>query len=94
MPFNKENKITWEELSPSAQELFKNLQTQITNEANARIAADNQLRNDMNTAITNLNNALQNLINTRIKALEDKIDAIFDSQGRLVFPNGDKFWIG
>lgn len=92
MPFNKENKITWEELSPSAQELFKNLQTQITNEANARIAADNQLRNDMN----NLRTELKNYIDSKTSQanLTPIVKAIiFDSQGRLMFPNNDRFWI-
>ena len=48
MAFNKENKITWEELSPSLQELFKGLQTQITKETQERIIADNKLRTDLN----------------------------------------------
>lgn len=88
--FNFEDKVTWNELAPSAQELFKTLQSQITNESNARIAADNQFRSDLNTLKTDLTN----LINKKVTLLETRINNLFDSQGRLVFPNGDKFWIG
>ena len=57
MAFNKENKITWEELSPSLQEVFKGLQTQITKEAEERIKADN----DIYDALALLEDKLVNL---------------------------------
>ena len=44
MAFNPENRITWEELAPSLQELFKNLQSQITREVER--ARNEELRLD------------------------------------------------
>ena len=41
MSFNKENKVSWEELAPSTQELFKQLQSQIETERTQRIVGDN-----------------------------------------------------
>lgn len=73
MAFNKENKITWEELSPSLQELFKGLQTQITKERNERIAADNQLRADLNKEIQDRTKADNDLWD-RLKVLAKEID--------------------
>lgn len=93
MSFNKENKVSWEELSPSTQELFKSLQTQITAEEAARIAADNNLR----TALNNLRTELKNYIDQKTSQanLTPIVKAIiFDSNGRLMFPNNDRFWIG
>jgi hypothetical protein len=30
----------------------------------------------------------------RIQKIQNKLNSYFDDKGRLVFPNGDKFWIG
>lgn len=97
MAFSKENKITWEELAPSTQELFKQIQAQIVTERSQRISADDalgielsSLEDDMNTYLEEKYNELERKANT----IENTVSNIFDDQNRLVFPNGDKFWIG
>jgi hypothetical protein len=97
MAFSKENKITWEELAPSTQELFKQIQAQIVTERSQRISADDalvielsSLEDDMNTYLEEKYNELERKANT----IENIVSNIFDDENRLVFPNGDKFWIG
>ena len=51
MAFNKENKITWEELAPSLQELFKGLQTQITNEYERATREEQRIEGRLNYEI-------------------------------------------
>ena len=97
MAFSKENKITWEELAPSTQELFKQIQAHIVTERSQRISADDalvielsSLEDDMNTYLEEKYNELERKANT----IENTVSNIFDDENRLVFPNGDKFWIG
>ena len=97
MAFSKENKVSWEELSPSAQKLFKDIQALIITERSQRISADAGLLEELADLEEELNTYLDNKYNElkdKVDLVENKIGNIFDSQNRLVFPNGDKFWIG
>ena len=97
MAFSKENKITWEELAPSTQELFKQLQGQIVTERSQRIAADSDLKTELSSLEDDMNTYLEekyNELKRKVDTIENSAGNIFDDQNRLVFPNGDKFWIG
>ena len=96
MAFNKENKVSWEELSPSAQELFKQLQSEIETEKAQRIKGDSDLEIEINNIKDRINKRLKKFddLILRIQKLRNKLNSYFDDKGRLTFPNGDKFWIG
>ena len=97
MSFNKENKVSWEELAPSTQELFKQLQADIITERTQRIISDNSLDYEIASLEEELNAYLDqkyNELENRAGIIETRVGNIFDDQNRLVFPNGDKFWIG
>lgn len=96
MSFNKENEISWDEFSPSTQELFKQLQSEIATERTQRIKADNDLETEINNIKDRINTKLKKFDNIllRIQKIQNKLNSYFDDKGRLVFPNGDKFWIG
>ena len=49
MAFNPENRITWEELAPSLQELFKNLQSQITREVERAKQVEEEIKDAIET---------------------------------------------
>ena len=66
--FNLENKITWEELSPSLQELFKTLQSQASKNREDIIIN----KNNISTLTTNVNN-ITNTINNEIKPAVETI---------------------
>ena len=96
MAFNKEDKITLEELSPSFKNLLDGLSTQINKEKENRIIEDNELRKLISDTRNNVKNMIDNKYNSMIQTisnLEEKANNIFDSDGRLIFPNGKKFWI-
>ena len=96
MSFNEENKVSWEELAPSTQELFKQLQSQIETERSQRIAGDNKSKADINSVINRINQRLKKFddLKIQVNSIQNKLGTYFDDQGRLTFPNGDKFWIG
>ena len=97
MSFNEENKVSWEELAPSTQELFKQLQADIITERTQRIISDNSLDHEIASLEEELNAYLDqkyNELENRASIIETRVGNIFDDQNRLVFPNGDKFWIG
>ena len=97
MAFSKENKVSWEELSPSTQKLFKDIQALIITERSQRIAADAVLLEELASLEEELNTYLDDKydeLKDKVDLVENKIGNIFDSQNRLTFPNGDKFWIG
>ena len=97
MSFYKENKVSWEELAPSTQELFKQLQADIITERTQRIISDNSLDHEIASLEEELNAYLDqkyNELENRAGIIETRVGNIFDDQNRLVFPNGDKFWIG
>lgn len=96
MAFNKENKINLAELSPSVKNLFTALITQASKEKEARIAEDTKIRNSISNARTDIKKLIDNKYNSmksKITTLETDANKIFDSDGRLVFPDGKKFWI-
>ena len=88
MAFNKENKITWEELAPSLQELFKGLQTQITNEYERATREEQRIEGRLNYEIL------------RATEREDWLEAdynklinqIWGSDGRLDEHNITEIW--
>ena len=97
MAFNKEDKINLAELSPSVKNLFTALTTQVSKEKEARIAADTEIRNSISKARTDIKKLIDDKytsVKNKITTLENDANKIFDSNGRLVFPNGKKFWIG
>ena len=96
MSFNKENKVSWEELAPSTQELFKQLQSQIETERTQRIVGDNKSKADINSVINRINQRLKKFddLKIQVNSIQNKLGTYFDDQGRLTFPNGNKFWIG
>ena len=76
MPFDLENKITWKELAPSLQSLFKTLQQQITKNAND---------------IEDLNNRLDDLAD-RVTTAENNIKYLFSiSQNTTITGEQDGF---
>lgn len=96
MAFNKEDKINLAELSPSVKNLFTALTTQVSKEKEARIAADTEMRNSISKARIDIKKLIDNKYNAAKKLitdLETDADKFFDSDGKLVFPDGKKFWI-
>jgi len=65
--FNKEDKVTWDELADSLQKLITQIKTDLANEIIDR--------------------------KTACEKLQKEIDALFDKDGHLVFPNGNTLWI-
>lgn len=65
--FNKEDKVTWDELADSLQKLITQIKTDLANEIIDRKAV--------------------------CEKLQKEIDALFDKDGHLVFPNGNTIWI-
>lgn len=65
--FNKEDKVTWDELAVSLQQLITQIKTDLANEIIDRKAV--------------------------CEKLQKEIDALFDKDGHLVFPNGNTIWI-
>lgn len=74
MPFDLENKITWKELAPSLQSLFKTLQQQITKNANDIEDLNNRL-DDLTDRVTTAENNIKYLFsisqNTAITGEQD-----------------------
>lgn len=69
--------------------LDKKLTQKIDNEVNRAKKEEKNIYD----LINNINNEISD-IHTDITNVENKVNDIFDSQGRLCFPNGDKFWVG
>ena len=68
--FNLENKITWMELAPSLQELFKNLQSQIITERDRAIQREKELDKKIDDE-TNRASGVEGGLDNRITKLED-----------------------
>ena len=95
--FNLENKITWKELAPSLQAMFKTLQSQITdvkndiNNINISLGDINdhltQIDNDINEINTTIENNYNDL-NQQITDINNNITTIIeDMAGEMMFLN-------
>ena len=88
MAFNPENRITWEELAPSLQELFKNLQSQITKEVERAKNEEQRLDRKIDDEIaraTNEEQRIESKLNREISRstqedsdIHDELDEIKD----------------
>ena len=84
MAFNKENKITWEELAPSLQELFKGLQTQITKEVERAKSEETRIEGRLNAEI--------NRAKAEERRLQGEIDDIWGSDGKNTSHDITEIW--
>ena len=74
--FNLENKITWMELAPSLQELFKNLQSQIITERDRAIQREKELDKKIDDETKRAKAAEKTLQDNIDKEAQDRKDAI------------------
>ena len=81
--FNLENKITWKELAPSLQAMFKTLQSQITDVKN-EVNNINISLGDINDHLTKIDNDITNLNNNITTIIKDTVE---DMAGEMMFLN-------
>ena len=81
--FNLENKITWKELAPSLQAMFKTLQSQITDVKN-EINNINISLGDINDHLTQIDKDITNLNNNITTIIQDTVE---DIAGEMMFLN-------
>lgn len=65
----------------------------IDSKSQERDTALNVRINELNGQLNQKDAELRNYIETKIRELEARFPKIFDEQGRLIFPNGNKFWV-
>ena len=87
--WNDIERICKEYTDDEINKLDKKLTQKIDNEVNRAKKEEKNIYD----LINNINNEISD-IHTDITNVENKVNDIFDSQGRLCFPNGDKFWVG
>ena len=81
--FNLENKITWKELAPSLQAMFKTLQSQITDVKN-EVNNINISLGDINDHLTQIDKDITNLNNNITTIIQDTVE---DMAGKMMFLN-------
>ena len=81
--FNLENKITWKELAPSLQAMFKTLQSQITDIKN-EVNNINISLGDINDHLTQIDKDITNLNNNITTIIQDTVE---DIVGEMMFLN-------
>ena len=81
--FNLENKITWKELAPSLQAMFKTLQSQITDVKN-EVNNINISLGDINDHLTQIDKDITNLNNNITTIIQDTVE---DVVGEMMFLN-------
>ena len=81
--FNLENKITWKELAPSLQAMFKTLQSQITDVKN-EVNNINISLGDINDHLTQIDKDITNLENNITTIIQDTVE---DVVGEMMFLN-------
>ena len=92
--FNLENKITWKELAPSLQAMFKTLQSQITDVKN-EVNNINISLGDINKSITQINQTIENNYNELkgdITNIENNIEEITNVTNNItgMFATGEQ----
>ena len=89
--FNLENKITWKELAPSLQAMFKTLQSQITdvknevNNINISLGDINDHLENIDNSINEINTTIENNyndLNQQITDINNNITTIIKGYGR------------
>ena len=81
--FNLENKITWKELAPSLQAMFKTLQSQITDVKN-EVNNINISLGDINDHLTQIDNDITNINENMTTIIRDTVE---DVVGEMMFLN-------
>ena len=81
--FNLENKITWKELAPSLQAMFKTLQSQITDVKN-EVNNINISLGDINDHLTKIDNDITNINENMTTIIRDTVE---DMAGEMMFLN-------
>ena len=81
--FNLENKITWKELAPSLQAMFKTLQSQITDVKN-EVNNINISLGDINDHLTQIDKDITNINENMTTIIKDTVE---DMAGEMMFLN-------
>ena len=81
--FNLENKITWKELAPSLQAMFKTLQSQITDVKN-EVNNINISLGDINDHLTQIDKDITNINENMTTIIRDTVE---DMAGKMMFLN-------
>ena len=95
--FNLENKITWKELAPSLQAMFKTLQSQITDVKN-EVNNINISLGDINDHLTQIDNSITNIegditnINNDISEINNNIEEVTNITNNItgMFATGEQ----
>ena len=95
--FNLENKITWKELAPSLQAMFKTLQSQITDVKN-EVNNINVSLGDINDHLTQIDNSITNIegditnINNDISEINNNIEEVTNITNNItgMFATGEQ----